>query len=48
MQVTFSAFNPADAGLTFLPATYLAGIFFGGILLGFVGSMTSLKRFINI
>jgi len=44
----FLSLNPSDAGLTFLPTTYLAGIFFGGIMLGFVGSITSLKRFVNI
>lgn len=44
----FLSFNPADAGLSFLPADYLAGIFLGGVLLGFIGSITSLKRFISI
>lgn len=44
----FLSFNPADTGLSFLPAGYLAGIFFGGMLLGFLGSMTSLKRFISV
>ncbi len=43
----FLSFNPSDAGLSFLPAEYLAGIFFGGISLGFLGSLTSLKRFIT-
>ncbi len=43
----FLSFSPADAGLSFLPVEYVAGIFFGGILLGFLGSLTSLKRFIN-
>ncbi len=43
----FLSFKPEDAGLSFLPAEYIAGIFFGGILLGFLGSLTSLKRFIN-
>lgn len=43
----FLSFNPADAGLSFLPPEYLAGIFFGGIVLGFLGSLTSLKRFIT-
>ncbi len=44
----FLSFNPADAGLSFLPAEYLAGIFAGGILLGFLGSMASLKRFVTL
>ncbi|HEY6874443.1 MAG TPA: permease-like cell division protein FtsX [Geobacteraceae bacterium] len=44
----FLSFNPSDAGLSFLPSDYLAGIFTGGILLGFLGSMTALKRFITI
>lgn len=43
----FLTFNPADEGMSFLPAGYLAGLFLGGILLGFIGSATSLKRFIN-
>jgi cell division transport system permease protein len=43
----FLSFNPADAGLSFLPAECIAGIFFGGMMLGFLGSITSLKRFIN-
>jgi cell division transport system permease protein len=43
----FLSFNTSDAGLSFLPSRYLAGIFFGGIMLGFVGSMASLKRFIT-
>lgn len=43
----FLSFKPADAGLQFLPAAYLSGIFFGGMLLGFLGSITSLKRFIK-
>ncbi len=44
----FLSFNPTDAGLSFLPTDYLAGIFAGGVLLGFLGSMTSLKRFVTI
>lgn len=43
----FLSFNPADTGMSFLPAAYLAGIFLGGVLLGFLGSLTSLKRFVN-
>ncbi len=44
----FLSFNPADAGLVFLPPLYLAGIVASGILLGFIGSLASLKRFITI
>lgn len=40
-------FSPTSSGLQFLPPVYLAGIILTGILLGFVGSLTSLKRFIN-
>ncbi len=43
----FLSFNPADTGMLFLPAEYLAGLFLGGVLLGFLGSLTSLKRFVN-
>jgi cell division transport system permease protein len=43
----FLSFNPVDAGLSFLPASYLVGLFFGGVGFGFFGSLTSLKRFIN-
>lgn len=43
----FLSFKPSEAGLSFLPPEYIAGIFFGGMLLGFLGSLTSLKRFIN-
>jgi cell division transport system permease protein len=43
----FISFNPGEADLVFLPLSHLAGVFFGGILLGFMGSLTSLKRFIN-
>ncbi|SRR6266540_505320 len=44
----FLSFNPAEMGLSFLPLEYLAAIFLGGIILGFIGSITSLKRFISI
>ena len=43
----FISFKTSEAGLSFLPASYIAGILFGGMLLGFLGSLTSLKRFIN-
>lgn len=44
----FLSFDPANIGLVFLPPSHLAGIFLGGIALGFMGSLTSLKRFISI
>jgi cell division transport system permease protein len=44
----FLGVNPAAAGLSFLPVSYLAGILLGGVLLGFIGSATSLRRFIQI
>jgi cell division transport system permease protein len=44
----FLSFNPAETGLVFLPPVYIAGIVAGGILLGFIGSLASLKRFITI
>ena len=44
----FLGINPASAGLCFLPASHLAGVVLGGVLLGFIGSFTSLKRFINV
>lgn len=42
----FLGVNPD--GLSFLPAAHLAGILCGGVLLGFIGSLTSLKRFIHV
>lgn len=44
----FLSFNLAAAGLSFLPVSYLVALFFGGIGVGFLGSLTSLKRFITI
>jgi cell division transport system permease protein len=41
-------FNPLEAGLAFLPLHYCLAILAGGILLGFIGSLTSLKRFISV
>jgi len=35
-------------GMVFLPPEYLGGIFVGGILLGFIGSVTSLQRFMKL
>jgi cell division transport system permease protein len=43
----FLSFNPADLGMSFLPVGYLAGLFLGGVVLGFLGSLTSLNRFIS-
>ena len=45
---SFLGVNPAAAGLSFLPVTHLALLLIGGVLLGFIGSLTSLKRFIHI
>lgn len=44
----FLAFNPAEAGLVFLPVPHLLALVVGGALLGFVGSLLSLKKFISI
>ncbi|HJV64953.1 MAG TPA: permease-like cell division protein FtsX [Geomonas sp.] len=44
----FLGVNPAAAGLSFLPATHLAALLLGGVLLGFIGSLTSLRRFVNV
>lgn len=41
----FFGFNSLERTLVFLPASYLAAILAGGIFLGFVGSLASLKRF---
>ena len=45
---SFLGVNSAAAGLSFLPVSYLAAILCGGVLLGFIGSLTSLKRFIHV
>jgi len=45
---SFLTFNPGTAGLSFLPMEYVYGILLAGIVLGFIGSLTSLKRFINV
>ena len=44
----FLGVNPVSAGLSFLPSSHLAAIVLGGVLLGFIGSATSLKRFVNV
>jgi cell division transport system permease protein len=43
----FLSFDPSGKGLSFLSPVYLAGLVLGGALLGFLGSITSLKRFIK-
>jgi len=45
---SFLGVNPAAVGLSFLPVGHLAAILCGGVLLGFLGSLTSLKRFIQV
>lgn len=45
---SFLTFNPTTSGLAFLPLEYVGGIVVTGIALGFIGSLTSLKRFINV
>lgn len=44
----FLTFNPTTSGLSFLPLEYIAGLLLAGALLGFLGSLTSLKRFVNV
>lgn len=41
-------FNPTTSGLAFLPPEYVGALMLSGILLGFIGSLTSLKRFISL
>lgn len=43
----FLTFNPATAGLAFLPPVYIAGLLGAGAVLGFLGSLAALRRFIN-
>ena len=45
---SFLTFNPATSGLAFLPLEYIGGIVAAGVVLGFLGSLTSLKRFVNV
>jgi cell division transport system permease protein len=47
-SANFLSFNPVDAGLLFLPYTYILALVFGGIGVGFIGSFTSLKKFTAI
>lgn len=44
---SFLTFNPVAAGLAFLPIEYIGGILLSGVILGFIGSLASLKRFID-
>jgi cell division transport system permease protein len=44
--INFLSFDPAEAGLTFLPAEYIAALLIGGVFIGFIGSLASLKKFI--
>lgn len=46
--VNFLSFNPSDAGLSFLPLSYIAALVFGGVILGFIGSLASLKKLIAV
>ncbi len=43
----FLIFNPQDAGLVFIPLTFCAALVATGILVGFIGSLTSLHRFVD-
>ena len=45
---SFITFNPVASGLLFLPLEYVGALLLAGVLLGFVGSLTSLKRFITM
>ncbi|MRR55950.1 MAG: ABC transporter permease [Deltaproteobacteria bacterium] len=44
----FFTFSTMEAGLLFLPVTYLVALVLGGAALGFLGSLASLKRFISL
>jgi cell division transport system permease protein len=44
----FFSFNTMEAGLLFLPFNYLVALLFAGAVLGFLGSLASLKRFISL
>jgi cell division transport system permease protein len=43
----FMLFNPQESGLVFIPVTYCIAIVATGVLVGFMGSLTSLHRFVN-
>jgi cell division transport system permease protein len=44
---SFLTFNPVSSGLGFLPLEYVGGIILAGAVLGFIGSLASLKRFVD-
>ena len=44
---SFVTFNPAASGMSFLPVEYCVGLVVAGVMLGFLGSLTSLRRFIS-
>lgn len=44
---SFLTFNPVASGFGFLPIEYVGGIILSAAILGFIGSLTSLKRFIS-
>jgi len=44
----FLAFNTVTSGLNFLPLEFIFGLLLAGAMLGFIGSLTSIKRFINV
>jgi cell division transport system permease protein len=44
----FFSFTPMDTTLLFLPFTHIAAIIVSGAMLGFLGSLASLKRFITL
>ena len=47
-SANFLAFNPVEAGISFLPPMYLIALIIGGSFLGFIGSLFSLKKSISI
>ncbi|MDD2897113.1 MAG: permease-like cell division protein FtsX [Desulfuromonadaceae bacterium] len=46
--VNYLTLNPITSGIRFLPIEYIGGLLLAGAVLGFIGSLTSLKRFISI
>ncbi|MCL2761432.1 MAG: ABC transporter permease, partial [Desulfuromonadales bacterium] len=47
-SINFLSIKGGVSSLQFLPIEYILFIIAAGIILGFIGSITSLKRFINI
>jgi cell division transport system permease protein len=43
----FLIFNPQEAGLVFIPVAFCIALVAAGILVGFIGSLTSLHRFVD-